>query len=263
MKTTKDLNQYKSSTVTNSSGLAAINTGQLLKQSIFTTILFGLLFAAMLIFMAGCSDDSVTNTGTGSGSDNVTMSVKTDETVVDNPALVITEAKALVTEVEVESEPSNGSGQHIRISPFVIYFNMSGTLISVTSGNIPQGNYNKIKFQLHKPEDTETIPDPDFRTGTSGNQRYSFIVKGTYNGNSFVFRSRRSANLVINFNTLINLQTSSKNITVLVNPSKWFSNGSLNPADPNNEDAIDDNIKDSFVRAFRDDNKDGFPDDNP
>lgn len=257
MKTTKDL----IITNLNSTGTAETAVPQMLKQSILTTIFFGILFTLLLSFMAGCSDDSVANSnGNGSGSDNVTMSVKTDETVFDNPVLVITEAKALVTEVELETEPS-GNSQHVRISPFVIYFNMQGTLISVTSGNLPSGSYNKIKFQLHKPEDSEPIPDPDFRTGTSGNQRYSFIVKGTYNGNAFVFRLRRSANLVINFNSLINLETS-RNITVLVNPAKWFNNGSLNPADPNNEDAIDDNLKDSFVKAFRDDNRDGRPDDN-
>lgn len=254
MKTTKTLTQKET----------VLNTLQVLKQSIFTTIIFGILFAAMLVFMAGCSDDSTitNNNGSGSGSDNVSMSVKTDETVLDNPAvLVITEAKALITELELETEPSSVS-QHIRITPFVINFNMSGTVVQSASGNIPAGSYSKMKFKIHKPEDTEPIPDPEFRTGTSGNQRYSFIIKGTYNGTSFVFRSRRSTDLIINLTGNMNLQQTAKNITVIVNPLVWFNNGSLNPADPNNEDAIDDNLKNAFIKAFVDDNKDGIPDNN-
>jgi hypothetical protein len=234
------------------------------KQILFSTLFTGALFILLLIFAAGCGDNSsVVSTGGNNGNttDNVSLSIKNDE-AADNPlALTITEAKALITELEVETEPS-GSSQHIRISPFVIYFNMSGSLVSVTTGNLPSGTYNKIKFKIHKPEDNEPIPDPDFRTGTSGNQRYSFIIKGTYNGNSFTYRSKRSANLVISFNSPISHQSGERNITVLVNPMAWFNNGSLDPTNPANEDAIDDNLKNSFRRAFKDDNKDGRPDDN-
>lgn len=232
------------------------------KQSVITILIFGALFIALLAFASGCGDDSATSpTGGNGSSDNVTVSVKNDE-ASDNPAvLTITEAKALITEVELETEPS-GQSQYVRINPFVIYFNMSGTLISVTSGNLPSGTYNKIKFKIHKPEDNEQIPDPEFRIGPSGNERFSFIIKGTYNGNSFVYRSKKSANLVINFNTLISLQGSAKNITVLVNPLAWFNNGSIDPTNPANENTIDDNLKNSFKKAFKDDNKDGRPDDN-
>ncbi len=235
------------------------------KKSLTTIFIFGALFVFLLIFAVGCSDDSSTTNpiGTGSGSDNVTLSVKSDETVLDNADLIITEAKALITEVELETEPS-GQSHHVRISPFVIYFNMSGTLISVTTGNLPSGTYNKIQFKIHKPEDTEVIPDPEFRTGSSGNQRFSFIVKGTYNGSSFVYRSKKSANLVINFNSLINLQSGAKNITVLVNPTLWFKNGNIviDPNNSQNENTIDDNLKNSFRKAFKDDDKNGRPDDN-
>jgi hypothetical protein len=129
---------------------------------------------------------------------------------------VITEAKALITEVEFETEPS-GTSQEIHIAPVVIYFNTGGQVISVTAGNLPAGSWNKIKLQIHKPEDTETIPDQEFREGSSGNQRYSFIVKGTYNGSSFVYKSRKRADIVINLSTPITTGNGSRNITLLVN----------------------------------------------
>jgi len=223
------------------------------------------MFLILITLIWGCGDNGISsgNNNNGNGSDNVSLSVKTGN-VTDNPAsIVIDEAKALITEAEVEQEPS-GTEHQIRISPFVVYFNLTGTLITVTTGSIPEGLYNKIKFKVHKPEDNEPIPDPEFREGPSGNQRFSFIIKGKYNGINFVYKSRKSANIVFVFPTAINMQQMARNITVLINPALWFKNGSLeiDPGNPSNENLIDDNIKNSFKRAFKDDNKDGLPDDN-
>ncbi|MBN8584267.1 MAG: hypothetical protein J0M37_04165 [Ignavibacteria bacterium] len=235
------------------------------KKSIGTTILLGILFIVLLAFTSGCGDSSsVTNSnGTGNSTDNTSLSVKLDESVTGANYPVITEAKALITEIELETEPS-GISQEIRISPVVIYFNTGGQVISVTAANLPSGTWNKIKLQIHKPEDTEPIPDPEFREGTSGNQRYSFIIKGTYNGNAFVYKSRKRADIIINLSTPLTTGNGSRNITLLVNPSLWFMNNGnvLDPANSSNDDLIDDNLKNSFKRGFRDDNKDGRPDDN-
>lgn len=235
------------------------------KKSTGTTILLGLLFVALLAFTSGCGEDnSVTNSnGNGNGTDNTTLSAKLDESVTITNYPVITEAKALITEIELETEPS-GTSHEIHISPVVIYFNTGGQVISVTAGILPAGTWNKIKLKIHKPEDTEPIPDPEFREGTSGNQRYSFIIKGTYNGSAFVYKSRKSAGIIINLGTPINTGNGSRNITLLVNPALWFMNNGniLDPRNSGNDDIIDDNLKNSFKRAFRDDNKDGRPDDN-
>ena len=235
------------------------------KKSIGTTILLGILFVILLAFTSGCSDDSsITNSnGTGNNTDNTSLSVKLDESVTFANYPVITEAKALITEIELETEPS-GISQEIRISPVVIYFNTGGQVISVTAANLPSGTWNKIKLQIHKPEDTEPIPDPEFREGTSGNQRHSFIIKGTYNGNAFVYKSRKRADIIINLSTPLTTGNGSRNITLLVNPSLWFMNNGnvLDPTNSSNDDIIDDNLKNSFKRGFRDDNKDGRPDDN-
>ncbi|HAX48097.1 MAG TPA: hypothetical protein PK605_03695 [Ignavibacteria bacterium] len=235
------------------------------KKAAATTILLAVLFVILLAFTSGCGEDSsVTNsTGTGNNTENTSLSVKLDESVTGANYPVITEAKALITEIELETEPS-GTSQEIRIAPVVIYFNTGGQVISVTAANLPAGTWNKIKLQIHKPEDTEPIPDPEFREGTSGNQRYSFIIKGTYNGNAFVYKSRKRADIIINLSTPLTTGSSSRNITLLVNPSLWFMNGGniLDPSNSGNDDLIDDNLKNSFKRGFRDDNKDGRPDDN-
>lgn len=236
---------------------------QTIHRTAATTILFGILFI-ILLAITGCGEDSSVNNNTGGNTEgNTSMSVKLDESITGSNYPVITEAKALITEVELETEPS-GTSHEIHISPVVIYFNTGGQIVSVTAGNLPSGSWNKIKLKIHKPEDTEPIPDPEFREGTSGNQRYSFIIKGTYNGNPFVYKSRKSAGIIINLNAPLNTGNGSRNITLLVNPSLWFINNGnvLDPGNSSNDDLIDDNLKNSFKRAFRDDNKDGQPDDN-
>lgn len=232
------------------------------KKTIATTILFGILFVILLAFTSSCGEDSSTTIVNGNTTDNTSMSVKLDESVMTSSYPVITEAKALITEIELETEPS-GTSHEIHIAPVVIYYNIGGQVVTVTAGNLPVGLFNRIKLKIHKPEDTEAIPDPEFREGTSGNQRYSFIIKGTYNGNNFVYKSRKSASMIINLSTPINTGNGSRNITLLVNPSLWFLNNGivLDPTNSSNDDLIDDNFKNSFKRAFRDDNKDGLPDD--
>lgn len=235
------------------------------KLNVIKSLILSAFLVLLFMQFSGCSDSGTTNPiSTSQNGQNASISIKTDNGVFDNPAdeIVITEAKALVTQVEFELEGSE-TEHEVNAGPFVINFNMSGGLTPVTIGNIPAGVYDKIKFQIHKPEDNESIPDPEFREGSSGSQRYSFIIKGTYNGNVFVFKSRKTVNLVINFNTPVNFQSAGKNITILINPSIWFKNGNLvlDPRNISNEDDIDNNLKNSFKRAFEDDDKNGLPDD--
>jgi hypothetical protein len=224
-------------------------------------LLLGLLLLLLFQF-AGCGDSGII---TPKSDNNVTLSIKNDEGALDNPLgdIIITEAKALIREVEFELEGS-GIEHEIHNAAFVVHFNLSGAVEVVSAGNVPSGVYDKVKFQLHKPEDNETPPDPEFKEGTSGNQRYSFIIKGTYNGSNFVYKSRKSANLVVNFGTPVNFQETGLNVTLVFNASTWFKSGNvyLDPRDPDSADIIDENIKNSFKRAFRDDDRNGLPDDN-
>lgn len=197
-----------------------------------------------------------------SGASELTVSVKSDDNLSD-AAIVFTEAKALITDVEFEKK-SNGKNELHQRGPIVLKFNLNGTLQEMGTQFIIRDIYTKIKFKIHKPEENETVSDPEFKEGTGENQRYSFIIKGTYNGSNFVYKSKKSANLVINFSNEENINIKKTNITVLFNELKWLKNGSadLDPRIAQNESLIDDNIKNSFSKAIRDDNKDGLPDGN-
>lgn len=215
---------------------------------------------AFTIYFTGCDENG--GITVPSGVSELTVSVKADDNALDGPANIsITEAKALITNVEFEKE-SNGKDELHQKGPLVYVFNLSGAVKEMGTQYIIRDNYTRIKFQIHKPEENETPPDPEFKEGTGVNQRYSFIIKGTYNGSSFVYKSKQSANIVLNFSSVENINLKTSNITVAVNKLNWFRNGSteLNPNNPQNESIIDNNIKNSFKKVFRDDDKDGVPD---
>jgi len=213
--------------------------------------------AGISLFITGCDENG--GITIPSGATELTVSAKSNNNLLNPPAnIVITEAKALISKVEFEQE-SNQNNQIIKDAPFVVNFNTDGTLKEITTSYIIKDFYTKAKFQIHKVEDNESSPDPEF---ISGSQRYSFIIKGTFNGTPFVYKSKKSANIVINFSNTVNINLKKMNITLVFNPAAWFAAGSnsLNPSDPQNETTIDDNIKSSFRQAFQDDNKDGNPD---
>jgi hypothetical protein len=215
------------------------------------------LLMVMGFIFSGCSD-SVTSPTTNA--ENLSISIKTSDVALDNPlaAIQITEAKALISEFEIESTDS--TEHEVKLTPFVVNFDLTSNLREVLSVYIPTRTYRKVKFQIHKPEDTETPPDPEFK---DANGRYSFIVKGTYNGNAFVFKSKKTVNLLINMNGNVTIGSNKVNISMLINKLMWFKDGGGNEIDPResgNENTIDDNLKNSFKRVFKDDDRNGVED---
>jgi hypothetical protein len=221
-----------------------------------------LLTAALIILAAGCDDSG--GITIPSGVTQLSISAKANDNL-SNPQdiIVITEAKALVSTVDFEIENSTGN-ERMQMGAFVMNFSLDGTLKNLVTGYIIQDNVDKIKIQFHKPDDNETPPDPEFRDGAASNQRYSFIVKGTFNGAPFVYRSKQSMQAIVNLSSLVAMNLTNMNVTVLFNKLDWFRNGSnvLDPNDPQNVSIIDDNIKNSFKQAFKDDDMDGNPDGN-
>jgi len=128
-------------------------------------------------------------------------------------------------------------------------------------GNIFPGTYDRVKFEIHKVEASETPPDPEFREGNDSKLRYSVIVKGKYNSEDFIYKSRKSAKQDLKLETPIEVGANEiANLTIIVDPYTWFYDdiAPLDPTDPDNESEIDKNIKESFKKCFRDDNYDGI-----
>lgn len=195
--------------------------------------------------------------------DNITVSLAIDKGLnkIGNDTIVLDTVKILLKDIKFRQ--ATGDSSNVKVGSVVVKLNLNGTPTEFAAGNVIAGNYSKIKFRLHKPEDADVISDPEFKAGSSGDLRYSVIVKGKFNGVPFIYKSTKTATQEVNLKNSINLTNDVKtNVTLSVNVNSWFYKGTvvLDPNNTVNKNDIDNNIKDSFLKAFRDSNKDGIAD---
>jgi hypothetical protein len=227
----------------------------------FTNLKYGffavILAVFTLTFLNGCKDNAVTTQS------NLSMSSTSvaEPLPGDNNVLVLNEVKVMIKYLKIERK--DGGDKDVKIGPFVIYLNMNQTISDMAEPvYVAPGSYDKVKFKVHKLEDNVMPPDPDFVDNLG---RYSVIVKGTYNGVPFVYKSKIDAEQKTYMPQEVSLTSVVQNVTLRVSPYLWFvKNGVyLNPGIPEDRDEIDKNIKDNIkgeFKCFRDNNRDGEPD---
>jgi len=135
--------------------------------------------------------------------------------------------------------------------------------VNVAVARITPGTYDRLRFEIRKPEDLEIPPDPDFREGSSGNQRYSVVIKGRYEDTAFVYKSRVEFEVELHLETPLTVSEDGiARITFTFDPYACFGHHGIlfDPRDAVNAAAIDPSIKGAFQRAFRDDDGNGEPD---
>lgn len=234
----------------------------MLKNKSFN-ILIPVLYLFTLIFITpGCSDDDVV----GPVAENFSLSISTPSGLTKTSANVIkfTSVKILIRDLKFEKENTDSTEIEVKVGPFVVNLDLTGTVNTIAVSNIPTGTYDEIVFKIHKVDGNETPPDPEFKEGTNNDQRYSIIVKGTFNDSAFVYKSKKSAEQKIKLSSPILIDESKTfNVTLKVDPSKWFNNNGtiLDPRDTNNESIIDNLIHDTIKDVFKDDDKNGLSDD--
>lgn|SRR5690349_3046179 len=217
------------------------------------------LVLLLIVASYGCKDSVVAP----SQVNNIEFSsLGSADTVDATGLLVITEAKLLVSDIKLNAS-GNSDSSNFKVGPYVLYLTPYGSLLYMDETIIPAGTYDKVAFKVHKLGDFETIADADFADSLG---RYSVVVRGTYAGVPFTYKSSKSAHQKLSSPNSLVIGTSEKtNITLRVKPYIWFiKNGIyLDPADPNNSNDIDNNIKDNInnnFKCFKDANKDGQPD---
>jgi hypothetical protein len=231
---------------------------KILKYKIGALLLAGLISAAGFY---SCGNSTVTSPA----ANNLSLSTmsSTDSIGDSQNYFVLDTVKILLKDIKLDLASSSEDSSDFKVGPFVIFLNMNTNVNFISSALIPVGVYEKIKFEVHKLEDIEAIPDPEF---ADANGRYSVIIKGWYYGNYFVYKSSKSAHQILHFPATLPVAVATlTNITLVVRPYIWFiKNGVyLDPRDPANMNDIDNNIKENInhnFKAFRDDDKNGLPD---
>lgn len=219
---------------------------------------FGILIPAFIMSVVHSGCDT-----TSSNVDNVDLSSYGTRTITDAAdTLTLDTVKILIKDIKLNVASTNDSS-NFKTGPFVYFLNFETNVNIMTTAYIPESNYDKIKFEIHKLNDNETPPDPEF---ADSNGRYSTVVKGWYNGVYFIYKSAASVHQKLNFPTIIHPDPDTRsNITLKAEPYKWFyKNGNLlDPTNPANFNDIDNNIKNNVnenFKAFRDNDRNGIPD---
>ena len=233
-----------------------------MKKSIKMLFILFFVLGSFTLF-TGCSDT------VDSEAPNVDISL-TSDTVTgisgSNPQstiLVLNEVKVLLKDIKlnVVNDPNKEVG-NFKVGPFVILLNLQSNINIIASTYIPQGTYDRVKFEIHKLEPNEIPPDTAF---ADINGRYSVVVGGTYDGNPFYFKTDVSAHQILAFPNNLVVSENYSNITLKVSPYMWFvqNNLILNPNDPGNKSIIDNNIKTNINNNFKifvDNDRNGIPD---
>jgi len=223
-----------------------------------------LLILAIIVSVSGfygCNNSSTVVPPT----DNLSFSgMSSMDTVGDSQNILILDTvKILIKDIKLDLSNMGEDSCDFKVGPFVLFLNLSSGVNIISSSVIPAGDYRKIKFEVHKLNDNEALPDPEF---SDANGRYSVIIKGWYLGNYFIYKSTKSAHQILQFPNDIPIALSVvSNITLMVRPYIWFiKNGTwINPFDTANSNDIDNNIKDNInhnFKAFRDNDRNGLPD---
>lgn len=218
-------------------------------------ILRVLLLALITLSVMSCSENS-----TEPESANFSVSFGIDRTLQKQnlEGVEIKHVKILVRSLKLTT--GQGDDSNIKTDPFVVELDPNGNVNTVAVANMANNSYDKIKFEIHKLDSLATPPDPDFKDESG---RYSVIVEGVYEGLDFTYRSNKSAKQIIQLDDPVSLEKDGiLNVTLMVNPYAWFikKGENLDPTQEGNENDIDNMIKDSIKRAFRDNNRDGIPD---
>jgi hypothetical protein len=219
-----------------------------------------LSFAAsilMLFAFTGCDTSENTN-----GTVSLSFSKSTTLLKINDDIIELDTVKILIRDIKIKSKSGTDSTS-IKVGPFVVKLNLTGSTTDFAVSGIPANSYDRIKFEIHKIEASETLSDPEFREGTDESLRYSVIVKGKFNTVPFIYKSCKSAKQDLHLeNPVIVDENGIANLTITVDPFTWFADGIiiLDPTNPANESDIDYKIKESFKKAFRDNNHDGNED---
>lgn len=194
-----------------------------------------------------------------------------DTIVEGGDTLVLTSVEVVMREIELKRvETSDCTGgdecEKFDAGPVLVSLPLTpGAQQRFALDSVPDGSYNEIEFDVHKPDDG----DPQDQAFISANPDFAEIsirVRGTFNGASFEYTTDLDVEQELALVPALTITAGvSINVTVFVDVRTWFvvAGSLIDPATANkgevNESAVANNIKDSF-KAFEDDDRSGSDD---
>ncbi|MCH2449796.1 MAG: hypothetical protein MK198_06570 [Gracilimonas sp.] len=215
--------------------------------------------STILLMTTGCDIANSDNNGPKSVAVNMQVQTSTAAKFKAINLDSLTEIKLLVEELELESVSDDSAD--FEVGNLIINLPLDGSPIQLTSQIIPNGIYDEFEMEIENEDDGSSVSDPDFNE--NGNS-YSVVIRGSYDGEEFLFRSDKDFEIEMELNPAIEISdnTSSTAVSINIDPTGWFvdSQGNpLDPSDPANKELIENNIENSF--EAEEDNDDDSDDD--
>jgi hypothetical protein len=219
--------------------------------------------AALTFSFTGCGKDSMSSKG-----GSLTLSIRATSGSLPKAAspqaqqVTITSAKVVLGEIEIEN--SNLDSMDFKSnSPLVASLDLTGAPTNLGAVSIPFGTYEELEYEITKltPQDTAVYnANPDL-------QGYSISIRGYVNGDTnavFTFKSAIEVEQEQEFSPPLAVTENSPLVVLMlsIDTSMWFSDGAgafLDPRDPQNQQAIERNIRAS-INAYQDNDNDGDDD---
>ncbi|MCI0551743.1 MAG: hypothetical protein L0287_12385 [Anaerolineae bacterium] len=226
--------------------------------------IIGVIGIVLSFSFTGCSNDTMSSSG-----GRLKLSIKAMAGSLPKSAspqaqqVTITSAKVVLSKIELESS-NKDSMDFMSGIPLVVSLNLTGAMTPLNTVSVPFGTYEELELEISKLDST----DGQVYTANPDLQNLSVSVKGYVDGDTtavFLFTSALYAEQEqeISPPLVVDANTPNANIVLTIDTTTWFSDkngGVLDPRDPQNQTAIERNIKAS-VNMFEDDDDDGEPDD--
>lgn len=177
-------------------------------------------------------------------------------------AIELTEVKMLVEELELESSVDSDS-LDFEVDDLIVNLPLDGSEFELTRSEVPEGLYDEFEMEIEQPDNSSSIDDTDFYDETGNG--YSIVIKGTYSGEDFTYRTDEDFELEMELDPPLDITAdSSPSVAIQVDPSGWFKDENGNDLDPNDSASakqIEENIKKSFNVEKDDEDDDDDNDD--
>ena len=196
----------------------------------------------------------------------VTQTVGQETLVISRVAVVVRQIKlkrTVALDCDNSATGSDDSCKEFVAGPMILEIPLDGSVVTVTSINVPPDSYDEVEFEIHKPSD-DTEADLSFLQANPDFDDVSVRVEGTFDGEPFIFLQDLNEKQKLDLSPALVLADGiPSNITLSVDVLAWFlaPGGSLiDPATANkggdNENVVENNIK-SSIEAFEDSDHDG------
>lgn len=225
--------------------------------------------------LAACSSDNAPEAG------RVSLTVATTPAAVAKAGadtlsdgvneLVLSSVKLVLAKIELEAgdgaESDSTGVEEFEAGPLLVDLPLGGGTDQVVNVNLAPGTYDEVEFEVHSVSGDDPT-EAAFEAAYPEMVGASIRAEGTFNGTPFVFVTDMDQEQESELNPpmVIDPAGGSVNLTLRIDPSLWFSDGSngfVDPASANhngpNEGLVKDNIENSFD-TFEDDDHDGEED---